>query len=60
MYAFKIDHLYVVYVRHCEKSSHLVVNVIHHFEAEIHELRTEAWLADMKDTLISIGVLKGI
>jgi hypothetical protein len=47
----------VVYIRNSEEGSNFVVNVIHEAEEFNHDLRTEAWLNEMKEYLIKLQVI---
>lgn len=57
LYAFKIDFLYVVYIRNSEKMVNLVVDVTHRSENVIHSLRSEVWLQEAQEKLLKLGVL---
>jgi hypothetical protein len=47
----------VIYVRNAAESLNFVVNVLHEQEGFNHNLRTEAWLNEMKVNLTALGVI---
>jgi hypothetical protein len=57
LYGFKIDRIFVVYVRNSKESTHLVVNVLHQDESDLHDLRSEGWLLAMQSELTALGIL---
>jgi hypothetical protein len=56
LYGFKIDKLYVVYVRNSKEKKHLVVVVLHQDEADLHDLRCENWLSAMQEEVTRLGI----